>query len=80
MTVNKWEEDSFETLMIKLEECADGLEKGGLPLNSSLQLYEEGISIAAEAGKRLNAAELRIEEIRSSYEDLISDKIGDDST
>jgi len=56
---------TFESLMARLEEHVSELEKGGLSLDKSAAIYEMGMLIAKEAGKRLEEAELRISKIRS---------------
>ena len=75
MAVKKQQQESFEELMIKLEQCAASLDKGGLPLSESLELYEQGMSMAAEASKRLRTAELRIEKIKTSYQQAVPDEV-----
>lgn len=72
------EQGSFELLMKKLEECASQLDKGGVSLEEALNLYEEGMSVAAEASKRLKTAELRISKIKSSYQrEIVKENIDD---
>ena len=56
MVMEENEQGSFEALMKKLEECASRLDKGGVSLEEALNLYEEGMSMAAEASKRLKTA------------------------
>ena len=56
---------TFENLMARLEEHVSELEKGGLSLDKSAEIYEMGMLIGKEAGKRLEEAELRISKIRS---------------
>ena len=72
MVMEENEQGSFEALMKKLEECASRLDKGGVSLEEALNLYEEGMSMAAEASKRLKTAELRIAKIKSSYQQEIA--------
>jgi len=54
------EEDSFEELMKKLEEITNKLEKEQLPLDDSVKLFEEGISISKKCNSKLEEAEKRI--------------------
>ena len=56
-------EPSFEEAYKQLEEIVRRLEAGGLPLNESIALYEEGIRLAKMCGGQLDAAELRIAKI-----------------
>ena len=53
----------FEELMNRLEEVVDALERGDMPLEKSLRLFEEGIALSRAAGGRLDAAERKIEEL-----------------
>jgi len=57
----------FEDLYKKLEETVDKLEKGGLPLEESIALYEEGMELAKRCQEVLDKAELRITKLRESF-------------
>lgn len=61
----------FEEAMGKLETIVDSLEEGDLPLERSLQLFEEGVHLSRACVQRLDAAERRIEI-------LMKDAAGDD--
>lgn len=54
---------SFEGSLKRLGEIVDSLEKGELPLEDSLKLFEEGTKLARLAQERLNKAEKRIDEL-----------------
>jgi exodeoxyribonuclease VII small subunit len=60
-------DESFEELYRKLEEAVDKLEKGGLPLEQSIALYEEGMELAKRCQTILDRAELRITTLRDSF-------------
>ncbi len=51
----------FESSLSKLERIVRELERGDLPLEKSLQLFEEGVRLTRECQHRLNEAERRIE-------------------
>ena len=68
--VNKTEL-SFEDLMAQLENCVEQLEKGGISLEGSAEIYEKGMILAVEAGKRLSQAELKITSIQEKYEQAL---------
>ncbi len=51
---------SFEENLEKLEEIVEKLEKGNLPLNESLTLFETGIKLSNECLKELDKAEGKI--------------------
>ncbi len=50
----------FETAFERLESVVARLEGGDLPLESSIDLYEEGAALAARCGDLLEVAELRV--------------------
>ena len=52
---------SFEASLDALEEIVHQLEGGDLPLEKSLELFEEGIRLSRQCQERLNQAERRIE-------------------
>ena len=57
------EELTFEQAFAELEEAVRALEKGDLPLEESLALFERGQQLAAYCGQLLDKAELKIEQI-----------------
>jgi exodeoxyribonuclease VII small subunit len=52
---------SFESSLEALERIVRELERGDLPLEESLQLFEQGVRLSRECQERLNQAERRIE-------------------
>ncbi len=54
-------EKKFEAAMARLEEIVNELEKGDLPLEQSLKLFEEGIKLSRICNKRLEEAERNVE-------------------
>lgn len=58
---------SFEELYRKLEETVEKLERGGLPLEQSIALYEEGMELAKRCQEILDRAEQRITKLRESF-------------
>ena len=52
---------SFESAIDRLEEIVEKLESGELPLEESLRLFEEGISLSKRAGALLDQAERKVE-------------------
>jgi exodeoxyribonuclease VII small subunit len=52
---------SFEESLKKLEAIVDQLEKGDLPLDKSLKLFEEGVGLSAACKKELDAAEGKVQ-------------------
>ena len=54
---------TFEQAFAELEESVRTLERGDLPLEESLALYERGQELAAYCAKLLDEAELKITQI-----------------
>ncbi|HEX9021760.1 MAG TPA: exodeoxyribonuclease VII small subunit [Nitrospirota bacterium] len=54
-------EKKFEAALERLEEIVQELEKGELPLEQSLKLFEEGIKLSRICNKRLEEAERKVE-------------------
>lgn len=56
-------EMTFEEKMEKLEQIVRSLEKGDVPLEASLKLFQEGTALAADCGKMLDEAQLQVKMI-----------------
>ena len=52
---------TFEAQLASLERIVRELERGDLPLERSLELFEQGVRLSRECQERLNEAERRIE-------------------
>jgi exodeoxyribonuclease VII small subunit len=52
---------TFEESLKKLESIVDRLEKGDLPLEDSLKLFEEGVGLSAVCKQELDAAEGKVQ-------------------
>ena len=59
--MKKTEETTFEQALVALERVVERLEKGELPLEESLKLYEEGIRLSRLCHGKLEEAEGKIE-------------------
>jgi exodeoxyribonuclease VII small subunit len=51
----------FEECLQRLEQILEELEKGDIPLERSLQLFEEGMKLSTSCRKELEEAEGRVE-------------------
>ncbi len=51
----------FEECLQRLEVIVKEMERGDLPLDQSLKLFEEGVALSASCRKELEEAENRIE-------------------
>ncbi len=60
------EDLSFEQAFAELEESVRTLERGDLPLEESLALYERGQELSAHCAKLLDEAELKVQQIEAS--------------
>ena len=59
--MNDEQPKSFEASLEALEQIVHQLEDGDLPLEKSLELFEDGIRLSRQCQERLNQAERRIE-------------------
>ena len=55
---------TFEQAMQELEQTVARLESGNLPLDETLALYERGQALAEMCNRLMEAAELRIQQIK----------------
>jgi exodeoxyribonuclease VII small subunit len=51
----------FEECLQRLEKIVDELEKGNVPLEQALRLFEEGVQLSASCRKELEEAEGKVE-------------------
>ncbi len=58
-------EPPFEECVRQLEQIVEQLEGGQLPLEKSLELFEQGVRLAKNAQTTLTTAERRVEEMLS---------------
>ena len=61
MTNGQEQGRTFEASLEALEQIVRQLESGDLPLEKSLELFEQGIRLSRECQERLSQAERRIE-------------------
>lgn len=54
-------DQSFEKALEELESIVEKLEKGGLPLNESLSLFEKGVKLAKYLREELEKAEKKVD-------------------
>lgn len=54
---------SFEAAIKRLSGIVQTLERGELPLEESLRLFEEGVKLSRISQQRLDAAEKRVEQL-----------------
>ena len=56
---------TFEENMQRLEQIVRAMERGDIPLEESLKLFQEGTSLVQNCGKLLDEAELQVKKIAS---------------
>ena len=61
MTERQEQARTFEASLEALEQIVQQLESGDLPLEKSLELFEQGVRLSRECQERLSQAERRIE-------------------
>jgi exodeoxyribonuclease VII small subunit len=54
---------SFEEAVKRLSEIVSRLERGDLPLEESLQLFEEGVGLSRASQDKLDNAQKKVEEL-----------------
>jgi exodeoxyribonuclease VII small subunit len=59
---------TLEEKLDRLEAIVAKLEEGGVPLEESLRLFEEGVKLAAEVKAELESARARILEVMKAAE------------
>ena len=57
---------TFEQALAALERIVDDLERGDVPLDQSIRIYERGEALKAHCDKLLKSAEDKVEKIRLS--------------
>ena len=57
---------SFEESMARLEQIVRAMEKGDVPLDEALKLFQEGTELVRDCGKLLDEAELQIKKIATA--------------
>ena len=52
--------ENFEASLKRLEAIVGQMEQGSISLEESLKLFEEGTKLAAQCGKQLDEAEIKV--------------------
>jgi exodeoxyribonuclease VII small subunit len=64
--------ETFEASLEELERIVKELEKGDLPLEQSLQLFENGMRLSAQCKRQLEEAESRVEILMKRGSDVVA--------
>lgn len=54
---------NFESNMQRLEQIVRALERGDVPLEESLRLFQEGTALVRDCGKLLDDAQLQVQKV-----------------
>ena len=57
---------TFETNMQRLEQIVRAMERGDVPLEESLKLFQEGMDLVRNCGKLLDEAELQVKKVMTA--------------
>jgi exodeoxyribonuclease VII small subunit len=71
---NSTQAPSFEQLYTELEATIESLEAGNLSLDQALSLYERGMDLAKQCAAMLDRAELRIQELAPTMDEMSADE------
>lgn len=69
MSQSESNQKTFEELLRDLTTVVEQLEKGNLPLETSVALYEKGLRLLQQAREILDSAQARLEELLSVSDD-----------
>jgi exodeoxyribonuclease VII small subunit len=79
------EPPSFETAIKRLNDIVQVLERGEIPLEESLRLFEEGVRLSRVSQQKLDTAEKRVEQLlavdeqgRARTTPFATDSVGDE--
>lgn len=64
---------TFEDNMKRLEEIVEALESGNLPLEDTVKLYKEGMTLSAQCGAALKKVEQEVQEVQKVTETTSGD-------
>jgi exodeoxyribonuclease VII small subunit len=71
MPEEKASELNFEAGLAELERIVKELERGDLPLEKSLELFETGMRLSAECKRQLEEAETRVEILMKKGSEMV---------
>lgn len=66
-------EMTFEEGMTRLEQIVLSLEKGEVPLESSMELFTEGTKLSAFLQKKLDEAEARVKKLTETENGVVAE-------
>lgn len=71
---------TFEQNMHRLEQIVRSMERGDVPLEESLKLFQEGTELVRSCGKLLDEAEMQVSKIMSAPDGSPVEEVFDDGS
>lgn len=68
---------TFEENMQRLEQIVRAMERGDVPLEESLKLFQEGTQLVEHCGKLLDEAELQVKKITAATDGTPQEEVFD---
>jgi len=65
-------EQTFEEMLVRLQEISELLENDESGLENSISLYEEGIKLSKLCYNKLKTAELKVTELKKELDDQLN--------
>jgi len=78
MATKKTEPFHFEQALTQLTELVEKMEQGKLPLEQSLQYFEQGIGLVRDCQKALQEAERKVQILTQTGQEALADFSEDD--
>ena len=69
---------TFEESMVRLEQIVRAMERGDVPLEESLKLFQEGMELVRSCGKLLDDAQLQVNKIMTAADGSPVEEVFDD--
>jgi exodeoxyribonuclease VII small subunit len=63
----------FEDALQRLEAVVKRLEAGNVPLDEALSFYEEGVGLVRFCNEKLDAAQLRVDMVKSTAQGFVTE-------
>ena len=71
---------TFEENMTRLEQIVRAMERGDVPLEESLKLFQEGTALVKDCGKLLDEAEQQVTKIVTQADGSPAEEVFSDAT
>ena len=71
---------TFEENMTRLEQIVRAMERGDVPLEESLKLFQEGTTLVKDCGKLLDEAEQQVTKIVTQADGSPAEEVFSDAT